>query len=218
MLGLLSQEEELLLLSDLMRAANSVANISGTYGCFLKEWTPTALKPVVISPRLLPVGHVDFRTRVGDVFEVPTEDEDTVYYDPPYTKRQYSAYYHILETIYAGDRPKVEGVTGLRPWQSKASIFCYKSKALAALTRLMRDTVASMVLLSYSTEGHVPKDALVEALSSEGDVVLHKISDVGRYRPNSQASAAGHTVEEFLVEFHPTRRPAGILSREAALP
>ena len=34
---------------------------------------------------------------------------DAVYADPPYTKRQYAAYYHILETIAAGDRPLISG-------------------------------------------------------------------------------------------------------------
>lgn len=33
--------EEQLLLADLLQAANRVANISGTYGCFLKSWSST---------------------------------------------------------------------------------------------------------------------------------------------------------------------------------
>ena len=42
------------------------------------------------------------RTTVGDVLDVQYEDGDVAYFDPPYTKRQYAAYYHILETIAAG--------------------------------------------------------------------------------------------------------------------
>ena len=44
-----------------------------------------------------------------------TTAADTVYLDPPYTKRQYAAYYHILETISLGDEPIVEGICGIRP-------------------------------------------------------------------------------------------------------
>lgn len=34
---------------------------------------------------------------------------DIAYEDPPYTKRQYGAYYHILETIAIGDEPEITG-------------------------------------------------------------------------------------------------------------
>ena len=44
-----------------------------------------------------------------------TTAADTVYLDPPYTKRQYAAYYHILEAISLGDEPIVEGICGIRP-------------------------------------------------------------------------------------------------------
>ncbi|MEN2743395.1 DNA adenine methylase [Sinomonas halotolerans] len=198
--GALTWVEEQLLLADLMQAANSVANISGTYGCFLKDWTPPALKAVSVVPRPLLPGTADFEAVVGDVFDLATTPADTVYYDPPYTKRQYSAYYHLLETLHAGDTPEVTGVTGLRPWQEKASDFCYKIRALDALTRLVMKTKARRILLSYSTEGHVAKDQLMGALSEVGDVTLHEIETIGRYRPNARASAAGDTVDEYVIE------------------
>lgn len=60
---------------------------------------------------------------VGDVFDVPNAAHDLVYLDPPYTKRQYASYYHILETVALGDEPEVKGVAGLRPWKNLASDF-----------------------------------------------------------------------------------------------
>ena len=53
------------------------------------------------------------------------------------TKTTYSSYYHLLETITLGDRPQVEGVSGLRPWRDKASPYCYKAHALKALRGLI---------------------------------------------------------------------------------
>lgn len=201
--GALGWTEEQLLLADLMQAANRVANISGTYGCFLKHWSPSSLRDVTIRARILREGAADFRAVVGDVFSLATTAADTVYFDPPYTKRQYSAYYHLLETIHAGDAPDVGGVTGLRPWQEKASDFCYKKRALNALTDLVLSTTARRILLSYSNEGHVPKDHLVNALTEAGSVTVHEIKSVGRYRPNAQASAAGDTVDEYVIEIIP---------------
>ncbi|MFE2124168.1 DNA adenine methylase [Rhodococcus aetherivorans] len=199
----ITRAEENLLLADLMQAANSVANISGTYGCFLKNWTTTARKRVALTPRVLPDRSTDIHAVVGDVFALNTTQDDIVYFDPPYTKRQYSAYYHILETLHAGDQPEVGGVTGLRPWQDKASVFCYKVKALEALTRLVLSTRAKKILLSYSNEGHVAKESLINALTEAGHVTVHEIKTIGRYRPNAQASAAGDTVIEYVFEIDP---------------
>ena len=201
--GSLTRLEHELLLADLLQAANSVANISGTYGCFLKNWSSTALRPVTIQPRELPDRTTDLTSLVGDVTRVPTTRADTVYFDPPYTKRQYSAYYHVLETIHAGDSPKVGGVTGLRPWRDKASDYCYKTRALAALKRLILGTSARQILLSYSNEGHVPREQLINGLSEAGTVSPHEIKTIGRYRPNAQASANADTVDEFVIEVLP---------------
>lgn len=201
--GALSWLERELLLSDLLQAANKVANISGTYGCFLKDWSPTALHEVRVRERTLTLRSTDLEVVVGDVSLVPTTAEDTVYLDPPYTKRQYSAYYHVLETIHAGDSPEVGGVTGLRPWKDKASDYCYKTRALGALTSLIANTSARRILLSYSNEGHVPQGQLVDALTESGSVTLHAIKTIGRYRPNAQASAAGDTVNEYVIEVIP---------------
>lgn len=197
--------EERLLLADLMQAANRVANISGTYGCFLSSWSTNALRPIEVRARALPHRRTAFTARIGDVFSVETTEADVVYYDPPYTKRQYAAYYHVLETLTAGDRPEVGGVTGLRPWRDKASDFCYKSRALDALTRLILGTRARKILLSYSNEGHVQRDHLVAALTEAGRVTVHTIETIGRYRPNAGAAAAGDSVEEYVIEVDPVR-------------
>lgn len=203
--GALALPEERLLLADLIRAANRVANISGTYGSFLSEWTRNALRPVELTPRHLRNGRSDFEATVGDVFDVRVDEDDVVYFDPPYTKRQYAAYYHLMETLVAGDQPEVGGVTGLRPWRDKASDFSYKSRALGAIRRLVLSTSARKILLSYSTEGHVDQERLLAALSESGDVRLHAVETIGRYRPNASAAAAGGTVDEYVIEIEPFR-------------
>ncbi|WP_156766744.1 DNA adenine methylase [Mycobacterium sp. E2327] len=200
---LVTETEEQLLLADLIRAANRVANISGTYGCFLSSWTDGALRSIAVHPRRLPRRRTIFAAKTGDVFDVSTKEEDVVYYDPPYTKRQYAAYYHVLETLTVGDRPKVEGVTGLRPWRDRASDFCYKARALNALRSLILGTQARKILLSYSNEGHVERDELVAALTEAGEVFVHEIRTIGRYRPNAVAASARAAVDEYVIEVRP---------------
>jgi adenine-specific DNA-methyltransferase len=201
--GLITRVEEHLLLADLMQSANAVANISGTYGCFLKDWAPNALKRATLVARPLVDRFTDFEDSAVDVFELVVRPKDTVYFDPPYTKRQYSAYYHVLETLHAGDEPEVIGVTGLRPWRDRASEFSYKSRALGAITRLVECTPAERILLSYSNEGHVEQSRLLHSLRALGDIEVHPLQSIGRYRPNAKAAAAGNAVREYVIDICP---------------
>lgn len=193
--------EHRLLVADLMAAANRVANIAGTYGCFLRHWLPQAREPLMLVPRrTLFSRRVDLRIHCGDVLQVPMTADDVAYLDPPYTKRQYAAYYHILETIALGDEPEVTGVTGLRPWVQNASRFCYRRKALGAIAEMVERLPPRRILLSYSSEGHVPIEPLTEALSALGEVSVGAVGEIGRYRPNAVASSAAADVTEYVIE------------------
>ena len=197
----ISEKEFALLISDIILATNSVANIAGTYGCFMSKWTSTAQIKFHIVPRQLRQNPVNFEVMNVDVFDVPSSRNDVVYLDPPYTKRQYASYYHIQETIVRGDHPKVEGVCGLRPWEDCSSVFCYKRKALDSLISLISKQKAEVVYLSYSDEGHVNLDELKFKLNSIGETAIHPLGTIGRYRPNKVAFDNGDSVHEYLLEF-----------------
>lgn len=197
--GKIGESELTILLADLMEAANHVANTAGTYGCFLSTWNSNAKKPMKIRQRRIPSVGATFERYNCDVLDVPSSSNDIAYLDPPYTKRQYASYYHILETIAYGDSPKIAGVAGLRPWKSKASDYCYKTKALNALIHCVNSTQAKRVYLSYSSQGHVELGKLVDGLSRLGPTEVVWRGDIGRYRPNKTASEQGGLVSEYLI-------------------
>ena len=197
--GTISEVEGRLLIADLFAALHRVANIAGTFGCFLSKWTKQSEEQIAMRCRELKARTVRVEATVGDVFEVPNSAQDLVYLDPPYTKRQYASYYHILETVALGDEPTVEGVAGLRPWKDRASDFCYKTRALATLVRLVQSLKAQQVLLSYSSEGHINMQDVKTELSKVGRSTMHPLGAIGRYRPNKVASSAASDVNEFLV-------------------
>ncbi|MFD3443111.1 DNA adenine methylase [Microbacteriaceae bacterium 4G12] len=197
--GLLNDAEHHLLLADLLVAASKVANIAGTYGCFLRTWSSAAQRPLSLTPRQLAGHGARVTTSVGDVLNVPYSDGDVAYFDPPYTKRQYAAYYHISETIAVGDEPEVVGVTGLRPWKHLASDYCYRSRALRALEHLVMACPTSRAFLSYSSEGHVAREALEPLLANIGQLQVHELGRIGRYRPNVNATRRA-SVDEYLFE------------------
>lgn len=197
--GTIDVMEERLLIADLFGALNRVANIAGTFGCFLSKWTSQSQDKIAMRCRELKTTGVRVEATVGDVFDVPNNVQDLVYLDPPYTKRQYASYYHILETVALGDEPKVEGVAGLRPWKGLASDFCYKTRALKTLSRLVHGLKAHKVLLSYSSEGHICMEDMKAELSKIGTSTMHPLGAIGRYRPNKVASSTASEVNEFLV-------------------
>lgn len=202
--GAISEVESHLLLADLLHSANSVANIAGTYGCFLSNWSQQAKRQLTLLPRDLRGDRVNVELHCGDVAAVPNKVNDVVYLDPPYTKRQYAAYYHILETLAYGDEPMVTGKTGLRSWRHLASNYCYKRRALDSLVELVAGMRAETIFLSYSNEGHVKREELVSRLASFATVQVHELGSIGRYRPNATAAENSTSVQEYVIEIRQT--------------
>ena len=196
--GTLSEREAALLLGDLLHAANKIANIAGTYGCFMKPWLPAALKPLTVVPRVLPRQLAPVRVVTGDYWAVPILAGDVVYLDPPYTKRQYAAYYHVLETIAVGDQPQVDGVTGLRPWHALASPYCYSRRACHELKRFVEACPARAIVLSYSNNGHIPHDTLLQILRARGHVAFSEHS-IGKYSSNLPRGTNERILERIYV-------------------
>jgi adenine-specific DNA-methyltransferase len=196
----ISEVERQLLVADLIGAAGRVANIAGTYGHFLSRLSATAKRPFQIQPRELRSETTIHEVYSVDVVDLPMAENDIAYFDPPYTKRQYAAYYHVNETLAYGDEPELSGKSGLRPWHEKASDYCYKRRALKALSDLIRNASARRIFLSYSSEGHVALDELEANIEALGEVTIHELSPVARYRPNQAASDARIEVTEYLVE------------------
>ena len=118
----------------------------------------------------------------------------------------------LSPSLVCGGWAAAEGVCGIRPWQHIASDYCYKARAANALKRLVAEIPARRIFLSYSTEGHVPLSVLNEAFQGLGEVVMHHLDAIGRYRPNRAASEAGSEVGEVLFSIE---KPAAE-SREAA--
>lgn len=199
--GTINRKEHILLLATLMSSMNDVANIAGTYGCFLSNWTVQSQRTFQMSSFELLEKPVQYSAMCSDVFDLPCEPNDIVYIDPPYTKRQYASYYHILETVAQEDEPKVEGVSGLRPWKQDASIFCYKNHAHKALVKLMITLPARKIILSYSDDGHANIESLEQELLQSGQVDVVNLQSIGSYRPNSAAVLRKSKVNEYLIVY-----------------
>ena len=193
--GILSEPEFCLLLSNLMAATNHVANIAGTYGCFIKHWDARARKLLKLQRSPIIKSQFQHQVLCEDAnIVVRTHDFDVLYLDPPYTWRHYGAYYHILETIAQGDDPVVSGRTGLRPWIDRKSRYCDRMGASQALRELVACARTTHLFLSYNDEGLISHDSILDILRTRGQP--HCI-EVGyrRYRSNSGGTKHNHLKE-----------------------
>ena len=182
---LLSEAEACLLISDLMRATNRVANIAGTYGCFMKRWDPRAHRPLTLQrSRIIPSPH-RHEVFCTDAHSLAKERYfHVLYLDPPYTWRHYGAYYHILETIARWDEPTVAGLTGLRPWEESKSRYCDRSDAVNALGELVASAKCKHLFLSYHSEGLITHKQIMEILALRGEPACSEVN-YRRYRSNT---------------------------------
>ncbi|NHZ91402.1 hypothetical protein F2P45_20675 [Massilia sp. CCM 8733] len=183
---LLTDAEHALLISDLIRAVSSVSNVAGTFGCYLKQWKARALAPMLLRPSGFIDGHR------GDHAVLSMEAQDAVaqvkariiYADPPYTKRQYAAYYHVLETIVRNDKPALIGSTGLRNWETHASDFCYKRRAIGALNAMLGVMECEHFFLSYNEDGQMEHERILDVLGGYGRVSFREMS-LRRYKSSA---------------------------------
>jgi adenine-specific DNA-methyltransferase len=175
-----------LLRHDLVLAANRAANIAGTYGHFRSKWSSSSLAPIRLTPTQFSLhGSTDHVVRQGPA-ELVAEGlrADLCYLDPPYTKRQYAANYHIPETLARCDEPAAVGVSGLRPWRDQYSDFCSKIRVRDSFRAIISQMDCPRFLVSYSEDGLLTRQELEELLREFGRLDVIEIP-ARRFRSNN---------------------------------
>lgn len=172
---LINETEYFTLLAALIDAADFVANMSGTYGAYLKIWRGMALKPLTLLTPTLIQSNLPHEIHLRDANELIRElNTDILYIDPPYNTRQYAPNFHILETLACWDNPHLTGKTGLRPWGSQKSLFSRQTTCKQAFADLIENARARFILMSYSSEGIIPHEFIRETLGRRGEVKVHR--------------------------------------------
>lgn len=163
----ITESEMFYLLDSLIQAVPFVSNITGTYGAYLKHWDKRAHKNLELIPSsLVDNGQKNESFNQDSNRLVKELTGDILYIDTPYNNRQYAPNYHVLETIARNDSPEVHGVTGQRDSADLKSDFAMKAKAKNAMADLIADLNFSHVVISYSTDGIIPENELMELIQS----------------------------------------------------
>jgi len=159
------------LLASLIESADKVANTASVYGAFLKHIKKSADKPLLLEPAYFKEDNNQHEVYNSDSNILIKEiSGDILYLDPPYNHRQYSANYHILNTISLYDNFIPKGKTGLREYNR--SDYSKKREVHSSFESLIKDANFSTIFLSYNNEGLMSKEEVETIMKKYGSYTL----------------------------------------------
>lgn len=162
----INENEYFFLKASLLESIDKVANTASVYWAFLKQLKKSALKPLVLKPAEYFLNDHEHCVYNEDINElIKNTSHEVVYLDPPYNERQYSANYHLLETIAKYDNPKISWKTWLRDYSKQKSSYCKKSDVLKSFDNLVQNIDAKYIFLSYNNEWLMTMDEIREIMS-----------------------------------------------------
>ncbi|MEC7241930.1 MAG: DNA adenine methylase [Myxococcota bacterium] len=207
----LSEELKAIVLSSLMEAADRVDSTTGLQMAYLKKWAPRASKPLSLRvPELLAQSaHGKGKALQLEALEAAnTLRADVAYLDPPYNQHKYIGNYHIWESLVRWDKPEVYGVACKRlDVRERRSVFNSKPAFREGFEALIAAVDARYLVVSFSNEGFVTREDMLEILSARGEVEVHETdfrryvgAKIGIHNPEgAKVGAVSHTRnKEFL--------------------
>ena len=187
----LRPDEKAVALTSLILALDQVDSTIGHYASYLNEWSPRSYREMKLRvPRLVPKTR-EHEVHKADIFDlVASIDADLAYYDPPYgsnndkmppSRVRYAAYYHLWTSICLFDRPPLFGKANRRADTSdglSASVFeeyrrneAGRFIVVEAIERLLRQTKARHIILSYSSGGRATAEELNDVIGNSGKLI-----------------------------------------------
>ena len=154
----------------MINSIDKYANTASIYGAFLKSLKRNAQREFTLE--LLPIINGNKKGKVynEDVNSLIKKVKgDILYLDPPYNSRQYSANYHLLETISRYDNPVIKGKIGLRNCNKQKSKFCSKPQVSQAFEELISNADFKYIFLSYNDEGLMKLEDIKRILEKYGE-------------------------------------------------
>lgn len=199
----LTEKEYAVILASLIYSMDRIANTLGHYEAYIKK---------TIKPRKLILRMVDVNNFCGA--EIYQEDAnqlarriqtDVVYIDPPYNSRQYSRFYHLLETLVQWTKPELFG-SAMKPREENMSDYC-RNSAFSAFQDLVAHINARYLVVSYnntykskssSSENKIKLEQIEEVLSNCGETHIFEHA----YSPFNSGKTEFEDHKEYLFVTH----------------
>jgi adenine-specific DNA-methyltransferase len=186
-------------ITSLILALDQVDSTLGHYASYLNEWSPRSYNDMKLEVPNLWVNKKKNVVMNQDIFNAIQKLPDNIiiaYFDPPYgsnnekmppSRVRYASYYHIWTTICLNDKPETFGKAKRRVDTSDTvagSVFeeFRKSESgrfivIEAIEKLIKETSANYIILSYSSGGRATAQELNNVLNSYGKIIeIEKIN------------------------------------------
>lgn len=165
----ISDKERYILLASLLYSFDRCANTVGHYEAYIKGKTIRStfsfelIKPIV--------SDCDVQIYRADAnILAPNVNADIAFIDPPYNSRQYSRFYHVMETITKWDKPQLSGVA-MKPPEENMSKYC-RSTAAETFADLIAKLNVKYILVTYNNT----YDS--KSSSSQNKITLEQIKEI----------------------------------------
>ncbi len=164
----LTDREYNMLISSLLYSVDKIANTVGHYDAYFKK---EAVNDNFFMRPIDPIEVKEVSIFREDANHLARKIQtDVAYIDPPYNSRQYSRFYHVLETLTKWDKPKLHGVA-LKPEPENMSDYCRVS-AKDRFAELVNDIKARYLVVSYNNTYDSKSN------SSQNKITLEQIKDI----------------------------------------
>jgi len=147
---ILNPKEYNILLASLIYSFDRCANTVGHYEAFIKaKEIKSSFKFELINPVFNEKRNKKINIYRNDANKLAEEIyADIVYIDPPYSSRQYSRFYHVIETIAKWNKPELFGKT-LKPAPENLSDYS-KVGAVYTFDKLITSLKTKYIVVSYN--------------------------------------------------------------------
>jgi len=176
---------EAVVLTSLMEAADRVDSTVGVQMAYLKQWSRRSQNHLELRmPEVInKTTHApSAASRLDAADAAATLISDVAYLDPPYNRHSYLSNYHVWETLVAWDTPEVYGIAKKRiDCKTRKSAFNTPSQFKRVFGEVVDRLQTKAIVVSFSNEGVVGEDDIVEMLSRRGPVRLVAEQGYQRY-------------------------------------
>ena len=180
--GNLTEREYYILLASLLYSTDKIANTVGHYDAYFKK---DSLEDAFFMRPIDPIEVQNVAIFREDANALARKIKtDIVYIDPPYNSRQYSRFYHVLETLVKWDKPTLHGVA-LKPEPENMSDYC-RANAKERFADLVNDINAKYFVVSYNNTYDSKSN------SSQNKITLQDIKDILGKKGNTKVFEKNH--------------------------
>ena len=177
----LNKREFDILLASLIYSFDRCANTVGHYDAYIKKACQSHFVFELIEPIASKANVEIYREDANQLARKVTAD--IAFVDPPYNSRQYSRFYHVIETIVKWDKPKLSG-TAMKPPVENMSEYS-RVNAPIVFNDLIQNLKVRYIVTTYnntydskssSSRNKITLEQIQESLNSRGNTKIFEKS------------------------------------------